>query len=63
MDMTFYVLKCIMKRIPGLSSKAVRVSNSKHFSSDPCTYLYPDPRVNNSDPSSVSVLVTEGKNR
>ena len=61
--MTFYVPSCIMILISGLSSKAVRVLNSKYIFSDSCDNLHPNPGDDSSDPSSVSVLATEDKNR
>ena len=49
--------------ISGMYSKAVRVLNSAHSSSDPCAHLYANSTDDISDPSSVSVLATEDKNR
>ena len=48
--------------ISGLSSKAVRVLNSKDIFSDSCDNIHPNYRDDSCDPSSVPVLATEDKN-
>jgi hypothetical protein len=49
--------------IPGMSSKTLTVSNQPHFLSNPCTHFHPYSGDDSGDPSSVSVLATEDKNR
>ena len=61
--LTHYNIHIHNPSFPGLSSKTLPVFNQPHFFCDPCTYLPPNPGDDSSDPSSVSVLATEDKNR
>ena len=61
--MTLLMPNCHLILLSGLSSKAVRVLNSKYIFSDSCDNLHPNSGDDSSDPSSVSVRSTEDKNR
>ena len=63
MNVIFIYQVAIMIFLSGLSSKAVRVLNSKHLFSDSCDNIPPNSGDDSSDPSSVSMLAEENKNR